>query len=82
MITVWNRKEVYIGHSMAKFADIRDILAVNQIKYTYRTVSSKNSYRRGVRGSFGERAELSCMYYIYVHRNDYDWACKLMRDSR
>lgn len=65
---------------MAEFADIRDILAVNQIKYTYRTVS--NSNRRGVRGSFRERAELSYMYYIYVHKNDYDWACKLMRDNR
>ena len=82
MIAFWNRKEVYMGHSMVELADIRDILAVNQIKYTYRTVSSSSGNRRGMRGSFGERAEFGCMYYIYVHKNDYEWACELIRGNR
>lgn len=82
MIGFWNRKEVYMGYSMAELANVRDILAVNQIKYTYRTVDSSSGNRRGELGSFGERSELSCMYYVYVHKNDYEWACKLIRDNR
>ena len=35
-----------------------------------------------MRGSFGERAEFSYMYYVYVHKNDYDWACKLIKDNK
>ena len=82
MIAFWNRKEVYMGCSMTECAKIRSILAVNQIKYTYRTVSSRSSNRRGMGGGFGERAELSCMYYVYVHKNDYDWVCKLIRGNK
>ena len=82
MITFWNRKEVYIGYSMAEFTDIRDTLTMNQMKCTYRIVHSKSRYRRGVRGSFGERAELSCMYYIYVHKDDYEWAYRLIRERK
>ncbi len=82
MIGFWNKKEVYIGYSMAEYANIRDILVANQIKYTYKTVSSSSGNRRGVIGSFGESAELSCMYYIYVHKNDYNWVCKLIQDHK
>ena len=82
MIIFWNRKEVYIGYSMAEFVDIRDTFTINQIKFTYRVVHSKSRYRSGVRGSFGERAELSCMYYIYVHKTDYEWACKLIEERK
>ena len=82
MIGFWKRKEVYIDYSMTEYANIRDILVANQIKYTYKTVSSSSGNRRGMRGSFGESAKLSLMYYIYVHNNDYEWACRLLQDHK
>lgn len=82
MIVFWNRKEVYMGYSMAECGEIRSILAVNQIKYTYKVVNPFARSGRGTRGSFGENPELSHMYYVYVHEKDYEWASKLIRDNR
>lgn len=79
MITFWNRKEVYVGYSMSEFVNKREILISNQIEYIYRTVNSSSGNTRGKRGSFGVRTEFSCMYYLYVHKNDYEWACELIR---
>lgn len=85
MIGFWNRKEVYVGHSMNKFSNIRSILVANNIRYTYKTINHNNSefpgMGRGVKGSFGERSEFSYMYYIYVHRNDYEHAYKLIQGN-
>lgn len=82
MITFLNRKEVYIGYSMAECGEIRSVLAVNHIKYTYKVINPFATNGRATRGSFGENADLSHMYYIYVHQKDYEWACKLIRDSK
>lgn len=81
MIAFWNRREVYMGYSMTDFAETRSTLTVNQIKYTYRVITP-NSDGRGTRGSFGERAEFSHMYYVYVHKKDYEWACRAIRNNR
>ena len=43
MIGFWNRKEVYVGHSMNKFSNIRSILVANNISYTYKTINHNNS---------------------------------------
>lgn len=82
MITFWNRKEVYMGYSMVRCGEIRSILAINQIKYTYKVVNPFASSGCGTRGSFGESSELSHMYYIYVHEKDYEWANKLIRSTK
>ena len=82
MIAFWNRKEVYMGYSMSECSEIRGVLSANQIKYTYKVVNPFASSGRGTRGSFGENHELSHMYYVYVHVKDYEWASKLIRDSR
>ena len=53
--------------------------------YTYKTINHNNSEfpgrGRGVKGSFGERSEFSYMYYIYVHRNDYEHAYELIQGN-
>ncbi len=82
MITFWNRKEVYMGYSMAECSEIRSTLAVNHVKYAYKVVNPFANHGRGTRGSFVERSDLSHMYYVYVHQKDYEWACKLIRDSK
>lgn len=74
MIGFWNRKEVYMGQSMSRYNDIRDILSDNEIKYTYKVVNRNSLTGRSTRGSIGERTELAYMYYVYVHRDDYERA--------
>ncbi len=78
MLTFWNRKEVYMGYSMSDFADIRSVLAVHSIKYTFKVINACGSnYKR--RGIFGEDSKFNYMYYIYVHKRDYEWACELIK---
>lgn len=86
MITFFNRKEVYNGFSMEQCSNIRDILSANKIKYDYRCVSNSNSpsiaSRSALMGSFGENQNLAYMYYVYVHKKDYDQACYLINKIR
>lgn len=81
MIFFWNRREVYFGSSMQKFGEVRDILAANKIKYTYRLINRNNSSffspGRGHTGSFGSRVECEYEYYVYVHKKDYEEACRI-----
>ena len=75
MIMIWNRKEVFVGHSLQSFNDVCGILNENQIKYKYKIVNNSNPYLFGSgrrRGTFGENMSYSNLYYIYVHKNDYD----------
>lgn len=36
----------------------------------------------GIRGGFGERVEFSHMYYVYIHKKNYEWACKVIRNNK
>lgn len=86
MITFFNRKEVYNGLSMEQCSNIRDILSANKIKYDYRCVSNSNSpsivSRSALTGSFGENQNFAYMYYVYVHKKDYDQARYLINRNR
>jgi len=83
---IWNQKEVFVGYSLKKLNEVREILAVNKIKYKYRVVNNNNNNvylfgsRRGRTGTFGENMEYSNMYYVYVHKLDYDNACAVLRN--
>lgn len=78
MITIFNRKEIYITHSMIEQAKIRDILSGNDIRYYVKTINrmSPSPFSRGTRGmgSFGQNMDLNYEYTFYVHRKDYDKA--------
>ncbi|MGL6174432.1 MAG: hypothetical protein ACRC1P_07460 [Cellulosilyticaceae bacterium] len=83
MITVFNKKEIYVGTSMQRFGEIRDILETNKIKYTYKVVNRNNSQicgaKRGYTGTIGEKAQLAYTYYIYVLKKDYEHARYLIK---
>ena len=66
MIFFWNRKEVYVGHMSDNFNDIKRSLAEIGINYTYKVVD------RGTRGTRGVNHEVDMMYYLYVHKKDYE----------
>ena len=83
MIMLWNRREVFVGSSMQRFNEIRNMLALDGIKYTYRVVDSTSPYfgssNRARTDSFGVNMNYSKTYYIYVHKRDYENACAILR---
>ncbi len=81
MIVFWNQKEVYNGYSLEKLNDVRSTLAANNIKYKYRTVIRNNFARRGRTGSLGLNLNYSNLYYVYVHKRDYNKACAVLRNT-
>ncbi|MBE6021789.1 MAG: hypothetical protein E7231_00990 [Cellulosilyticum sp.] len=77
MITFWNRKEIYIGHSLERYSEICNILATNGMAYTYKIVDRQAHRKRSI-GSIGMDSELRYMYYIYVHQKDFDLAKRML----
>ena len=82
MIMFWNRNEVYTGFSMKRFSEVRDILSLNGIKYTYKVVNRNTSSgfdsNRSRTGTLGEKSQLAYEYYVYVHKHDYDNAYSII----
>jgi len=79
MIMIWNQKEVFLGYSLQKFNEVRETLSANKIEYKYRIVNQNS--RRKRTGIFGENQHYSSTYYIYVHKKDYEYACKVLQSS-
>lgn len=83
MITIFNRKEVYIGQSIERYRKIRELLESHAIKYTYKVINRNNSQamgaKRGYTGTFGEKSEYMYTYYIYVQKKDYEYTRHLIR---
>ena len=69
---IWNQKEVFMGYSLQKFNEVRNILIENKIKYKYKVVNNMSNSRQSITGSFGESMNYTNIYYIYVHKKDYD----------
>lgn len=79
MITIFNRKVLYITYSMSEQAEIRDKLSQSKIKYFVKTVNrmSPSPFASGMRsrtGSFGQNLDLNYEYIIYVQKKDYEKA--------
>ena len=68
MITIFNRKELIFTYSMEQQAQIRSLLAANNIPYYIKTDTGTNT----VFGSGHGNPTVSCQYRIYVHKDDYD----------
>ena len=84
MIMIWNRKEVFVGNSLQRFNEISHTLSSNEIPYEYKIVDSTSSSsfgasKRGRTGSFGLNTDYIKMYYIYVHKKDYDRAMMILK---
>ena len=77
MLMFWKYKEVFVGYSMQEFNRIRDILKANNIKDDYRIVNLGSNSRARC-GAYGENPEYARMYYVYVHKSDYEQACALI----
>ena len=84
MLTIFNRKELITTMDMQRQSNIRSVLSANGIAYTVRTENLQGSSAlggrsRGSSGSFGIVQNYSYEYHIYVHKNDYENALRLIR---
>lgn len=78
MITICNRKELYIGSSMEDFNEIRKLLTHNEIPYKYKMINREDANRRNFT-VFKRDMAVQYIYYIYVHKKDYDKALFLIQ---
>mgnify|MGYP001247372425 CR=1 FL=1 len=80
MLRFWNRKEVYVGSSLEKFNEVIDLLRRNRIQYKYKIIN-RNYFKEQGSSTNWEDMKYSGVYYIYVHKKDYDNACTLLQNS-
>lgn len=78
MITIFNRRELIVTHSMKEQGEIREILVENNIKYTMTTRNRNSSSLLGgtrqITGSLGQNMEMVYEYTFFVHKKDYEEA--------
>ena len=83
MLTIFNRKELIVTMDIHRQAEIRDVLAQNDIDYTVKTKNLQNSgafdSQRGRIGNMGINQDYSYEYKIYVHKKDYEAARELIK---
>lgn len=84
MITLFNRRRIYASFSMENQAAIRSLLDRNGIKSYVKVVNRRSAspLGNGIRsrtGSFGENVSYTHEYIIYVHKKDFEAACKYIR---
>ena len=84
MIAIWNRRELETTWDMNRQAEIRSILAGNQIDYIIKTVNPQTTNflggtQRGRTGSFGIKTAYSYQHKIYVHQKDFERATYLIK---
>lgn len=84
MITIFNRKELVLTYSMKTQGEVRMMLSRNKIPYkiTVKNMGDTHSVRghSGVPfGSGGLSSDLLYEYHIFVHKDDFEKACALLR---
>ena len=81
MLTIFNRRELYMTYDMNDRVRVCDILRANGIDYQLKTTNTTSSAMGGRRGgnTFGVNMDYAYEYKIYVHKNDYDRALHLIQ---
>lgn len=80
MITIFNRKAIYIGYSKEERNRIVKLLAENKIPYDEKEWYGRGGQAQGGagvlqargRGRFGQLSEYQTTYEIYVKASDYE----------
>lgn len=83
MITVFNRKELFVTFDMQKQAEIRQILQAHGIDYQIKVINRKSaspvwSGTRAYTGTLREDLSMAYEYRIFVHKDDYGQAVHLI----
>lgn len=67
MITIFNRRELFVTLSMEKQLEVRQLLSEAGIDYVLRTKSLTGG---GHSGQFGIHSSVALEYRFYVHKED------------
>ena len=78
MISIWNRREVYMGFDIDQLSHVRKTLTDAGIPFIQR---AGNQTIRSRMGSFGENSQFTALNYIYVNKDDLDRAQTALRIS-
>jgi len=79
MITIFNRRELLTTYEMNEQARVRELLSNNKIDYQVKTVNHMSSaIARSHMGSAGQKMEHTYQYIIYVRKEEYDKAAKII----
>lgn len=79
MISIFNRKELFITYDMKKQSEIRSVLQNNNIEYKVNVKNILSSGSRAHAGSVGIDPSKSYEYKIYVKASDYEKALYLIK---
>ena len=74
----FNKKEIYCGYSLEEYGKIIGKLTANKIRYTDKAVTYGTNGNH-ITGTTGEDNRFRYMYYIYVHKKDFDYAVSLIK---
>ncbi len=85
MITIFNRREVYLTSSLQRQIQIRNILEDNGIETLVKinsNIRNRGSYGFMLNDRVGESEAYINEYKIYVHRKDFEIASAALRRIR
>ena len=74
-MNIFNRREICITRNAARLAQVKNCLEENDI--TYMTTTDVFSNRGRTRNTAFIDSEHAHDYYVYVHKNDYEYAMRL-----
>jgi len=85
MITIWNQREVFIGNPSIELKSTVNVLSEKKIKYKCRIFSDNsvhflNSTIASL-GIFSSKDDSAKIYYVYVHKKDYENALAALEDK-
>ncbi|NCC15068.1 MAG: hypothetical protein EOM28_01760 [Clostridia bacterium] len=78
MITILNRKELFITYSLQKQAEIQNLLSAHNIEYSISVLG--NVMQSNTRG-FGIRVETQTECKFYVKKKDYEEAVFILNQK-
>lgn len=78
MLTVFNRQELTVTFSLQELNRIQNVLAENGLEYKIKSFL-KHGVERARTGSMGMNPEQMCEYIVYVHKDDFEMAARLLR---
>ena len=80
MITLFNRRELYMTYDMNDRVRVCDLLCANGIDYRLKTTNTTAPAMGRRRGgsTFGVNMDYAYEYKIYVHKKDYEKAFHLI----
>lgn len=86
MITIFNRKGLFITYDMQKQSEVRTVLENNKIahKVAVKNITTPSPFSSGSRartGSLGIDLNSSYEYKIYVKKADYEKAAYLLKTT-